>query len=202
MSFELKIGTLNLCLGLKYKKDLVNNILYENKIDVLCLQEVEIESAFDPMILSIPGYSLELEINSIKSRTAIYIKHGVKYQRKQELEGKNAHLVIVELSNGKKVINIYRSFNPVGLSAGESFKVQLELIKKAWSKNSFVMGDFNLDYNKLFDINYAHAARFEDMEMILLSSVSLLQIVNFTTWSRIVGNLVKSSTRVRSIRKP
>ena len=108
MSVELKIGTLNLCLGLKHKKDLVKNILYENKIDILCLQEVEIESGFDLVNLGIPGFCLEVEKNSIKSRTAICIQNGVKYQRKQDLEGEDARVVIVELNNGKKIINIYR----------------------------------------------------------------------------------------------
>ena len=51
----LKIATLNLCLGLKFKKDLVKNILLENEIDVLSLQETEIESDFDCELLSIPG---------------------------------------------------------------------------------------------------------------------------------------------------
>ena len=43
----LKIATLNLCLGLKFKKDLVKNILYGNEIDVLLIQETEIEKDFD-----------------------------------------------------------------------------------------------------------------------------------------------------------
>ena len=78
MSYELKIGTLNLYLGLKYKKDLVKNILYENRIDVLCLQEVEIESAFDPVNLGIPGYSLELEKNSVLSHMhALHRPHKI-----------------------------------------------------------------------------------------------------------------------------
>ena len=42
----LKVATLNLCLGLKYKKDLVKDVLIENKIDILMMQETEIESEF------------------------------------------------------------------------------------------------------------------------------------------------------------
>ena len=44
---NLKIGTLNLCLGLKNKKDLVKAILIENNIDILCMQEIEVEHDFD-----------------------------------------------------------------------------------------------------------------------------------------------------------
>jgi hypothetical protein len=37
----LKISTLNLCLGLPNKKDLVKTMLIKEKIDVLCVQETE-----------------------------------------------------------------------------------------------------------------------------------------------------------------
>ena len=119
----LKIATLNLCLGLKFKKDLVKNILYGNEIDVLLIQETEIEKDFDCVLLNIPGYKLELEVNDTKSRVGTYIKNSIKYERCTELEGVNKHLVIVDVLNGKKpkkrIINIYRSFNPQGTSQRE-----------------------------------------------------------------------------------
>ena len=55
----LKIATLNLCLGLRFKKDLVKEILLSNEIDILSLQETELEKDFDQTLLNIPGYSLE-----------------------------------------------------------------------------------------------------------------------------------------------
>ena len=68
----IKIATLNLCLGLKSKKLEVDNILTENSIDILCLQEVEIESTYGQGLLKIKNYQFELETNSAKSRTGIY----------------------------------------------------------------------------------------------------------------------------------
>ena len=67
MENNLKIGTLNLCLGLKYKKDLVKSILTMNSIDILCLQEIEINHDFDCNLLNIPGYTLETEQNTNNS---------------------------------------------------------------------------------------------------------------------------------------
>ena len=52
----LVIANLNLCLGLKGKKDLVKDILIANKIDILAMQEIEIEPGFDEKTLNIPGY--------------------------------------------------------------------------------------------------------------------------------------------------
>ena len=43
IKYILKIATLNLCLGLKFKKDFVKNILLENEIDILLVQETELE---------------------------------------------------------------------------------------------------------------------------------------------------------------
>ena len=70
------ISTLNLCLGLKHKMLEIEQLLIENKIDVLCLQEMEVEIFFDSNLLAINGYRLELENNSEKARTGFYIRNS------------------------------------------------------------------------------------------------------------------------------
>ena len=40
-----RISTLNVCLGLKNKKCLAKNILEEQKIDVLCMQEINLDGS-------------------------------------------------------------------------------------------------------------------------------------------------------------
>ena len=67
---EIKIATLNLCLCLKNKRIDVENLLIDNNIKVLCLQEVEVESGFDPETLKLKNFQFELETNSLKSSTA------------------------------------------------------------------------------------------------------------------------------------
>ena len=47
---DKKIETLNLCLGLKSKKLMVEQLLESNYIKVICMQKVEIESGFDHSI--------------------------------------------------------------------------------------------------------------------------------------------------------
>ena len=66
---DINIAILNLCLGLKNKKQIVDQMMKENKIDIFCLQEVEIESDFKTDLLNISGYALELECSAIKART-------------------------------------------------------------------------------------------------------------------------------------
>ena len=62
----LQLATLNLCLGLKFKKDLVKNLLVTNDIDILLMQEMEIEKDFYCDLMNIPGYILETEQNDHK----------------------------------------------------------------------------------------------------------------------------------------
>ena len=75
---------------------------------------------------------IENESNTHKSRVGIYIKNGIEYKRQYELEGVNAHLVIIDITDKKstfRLINIYRSFNPQGeQTAAGLFINQLDLI--------------------------------------------------------------------------
>ena len=68
---DIKIATLNLCLGLKFKKLMVEQILNEHNQDIFCMQEVEVENGYDVNLLNLRGFDLEIENNSIKSRTGI-----------------------------------------------------------------------------------------------------------------------------------
>ena len=62
LKMDLKIATLNLCLGLKSKKVDVENLLLHNNIGILCLQEVEVESIFNPDLLNLMNFKFELEL--------------------------------------------------------------------------------------------------------------------------------------------
>ena len=110
----IKIAALNLCQELKSKKLEVENILTENNIDILCLQEVEIDTTFDQILLKIKNYQFELETNSEKSRTGIYLSNALEYRRMKNLEGTDSNLIIVDIvssSTVKRIINVYRTFN-------------------------------------------------------------------------------------------
>ena len=87
MEMDLKLATLNLCLGLKCKKIEVENLTISKNIDILCLQEVEVESGFNPDPLSIKNYNFEMELNSAKARVGIYVNRNVEYTRMSHLEG-------------------------------------------------------------------------------------------------------------------
>ena len=62
---SLKLATLNLCLGLKNKREEVKKLIEENDIDVLCLKETEISKDYNHQMLSVRGFNLEIENNMI-----------------------------------------------------------------------------------------------------------------------------------------
>ena len=99
----MKIGTLNLCLGLKSKKEDVKELILGNQIDILCLQEVEVETGYDSALLEFRGYNFEVEKNTLKSRSAIYIRNGISYNRRIDLEGTNSHIVIIDVLAETKI---------------------------------------------------------------------------------------------------
>ena len=94
---ELKIATLNLCLGLRTKKEEVKKLILENQVDICCLQETDIEQSFPLNILSFSGYNYEGESNTKKARAGTYIRDNLSYFRRSDLEGVDSHLVIVDL---------------------------------------------------------------------------------------------------------
>ena len=192
---EIKIATLNLCLGLQNKKPLIKQILIQEKIDILCLQETELNKNFDHNLLSFPGFCYESETNDIISRVGIYIKNDINFVRKTELEGVNQHLIVIDIVGSTKLrlINVYRCFNPGnGINAKDFFIQQLNLIRSAFTENTIIVGDFNLDWGKKSNQTYAFKRYFEEID-VLLNDLNLVQLVNFPTWSRMVNNNLRES---------
>ena len=129
----LRIGTWNLCLGLPSKKDLVIETLKQNDIDICCLQETEIVENFPIEILSCKDYCFEAEKNTSKKRVGVYLNKKLKYNRRDDLEENNRHLIIIDLELGSKVriITLYRSFRPPEcISTSKFFQRQLIIAKR------------------------------------------------------------------------
>ena len=61
-----------------------------------------------------------------------------------------------------------------------------------WETRRFLLGDFNLDYEKIYNNNYCHKTLFKDFEEELLR-FNFIQVVNFVTWSRMIGTERKTS---------
>ena len=79
------------------------------------------------------------------------------------------------------------------MSQYDAFSKQLDVISNSINSNAVVLGDFNLNHNKRFDINYSHKNYFRLMNE-KFETLNLIQIVTFDTWSRFINNTLHSST--------
>ena len=191
---EILIGSWNLCLGLPNKKDIVTQYLHDNNISICCLQETEVPQNYPENNLNCNGFLLELEQCENKMRSGIYISKGINYTRRYDLEKKGHHIVIIDVCVETKIriINVYRSFRPYGMSPAKLFENQLKIIKKSLTCNSVVMGDFNLDARMEGIGSYNLKALLLNLTEFALEN-KLCQIINFSTWSRIINGTKKES---------
>jgi hypothetical protein len=119
----------------------------------------------------------------------------VEYMRRVDLEGVDSHLIVVDIraKSNIRIINFYRCFNPQeGISAKNKFIMQLQLIKRAMTSKTFIIGDFNIDYRRRYDVEYRLRDLFGSFDEIL-GGINLVQMIDFTTWSRMVLNVYRES---------
>ena len=195
MCVPTKIASLNLCLGLRNKKEEVKRLIIDNDINVLCLQETEVPFDFPINLLTFKGFNYESESNLIKSRCGMYVSDKISYVRRNDLEKNNMHLMIIDIndSNKTRLINVYRPFNPpTNQNQLQFFQAQLELMKSNTTPSTFILGDFNLDQKKIYDHSYSHKNYFASLDEAF-SPLNLIQLVRFPTWSRTINGVVKES---------
>ena len=108
---------------------------------------MNVQIDFPENILNCNGYNIELEQNTEKKRAGIYIHKDIKYVRRMDLEKPNCHVVIIDIRQdvSLRIINVYRSFRPHGMSPLKLFETQLNIMQNAITSNCFILGDFNLD---------------------------------------------------------
>ena len=156
----IKIATLNLCLGLKNKKETVKKLIIDHEIEILCLQETEIPVDYPIDLLTFRGYSFENENNQFKSRCGIYVSDKLSYLRRYDLEIINMHVMIIDIDDNQKtrIMNVYRPFNPQNAQTQRDFfDTQLAIIKNNFTENTIILGDFNLDQLKVIKTILRHS---------------------------------------------
>jgi hypothetical protein len=162
-------------------------------IDVLNLQETDLTNDINPKILTISGYKLELGKHSNKIRTSTYVKTGIKYKRRTDLEMEDGNIVVIDLilESMVRVANIYRPFRPANSPERQYFNHQLTTLENLIVENTIILGDFNLDINKLNDETYYEIHSLRDL-VKFKNDNSLRQEIEENTWSRNILGVVKS----------
>ena len=195
---NIKICTFNVCLGLRCKINLIKDFLNENKIDILCLQETEIDAEENLSIYEIPGYVTEYEktLENQKIRTLMYVKANLNHRRRHDLEKAESHIILITVNeNNFGLASIYRTYKLTHKATyEEALDEQISVLKTfvETQENAIVMGDINFDYNKRTEQSYHHR-RLYDRWLGLEEECQLVQLVDFTTWSRTCRGQLKQS---------
>ena len=94
-----------------------------------------------------------------------------------------------------QVVGIYRQFKMINNRTQlESFKKQLNEITDFLQSNhdALIMGDFNLDFNKINVQNYVHRRLYDELIEITIA-FDLTQLIKDITWSRVYQGEMRSS---------
>ena len=193
---QLIISTWNVCNGLLNKVDYVKDLLTENNIDILFLQETEVHKNTNTDLLGIPGYTIEFGKSSETIRIVAYVKNGLKYTR--IIEPEDGCVIMLNIAGNyahKQVCGLYRPFKMVrNLTRVDDWRSQIQSITDFIKTEESVMivGDFNLDYDKLQVQNYTARVLY-DHWLETVYAFDLEQLVYEPTWSRVYQGLLKTS---------
>ena len=170
----------------------------KNKIDIICLQEVELSQDDDLSLMEISGFTMEIERSNGKRRSMIYIRNTIQYERHHPKEQENSHIILISIKENNRTIqlaSVYRTFKLSSTKTHkEEFADQLEVLRQFLNneKAGLVLGDLNLDYNKKGNLSYNNHAMFRQLDE-LTNEKNLTQLVNFNTWRRIVNGELRTS---------
>ncbi len=184
---QIKICTWNICLGILHKMYLVKRFIKENDIDILCIQEAEIKAEDNVDLIHIPGFNLEMENTSenFKIRTITYIREGIVYERMNQFEKENAHVICIKLVHENVgLASLYRTYKLTHMTSHKTaFEEQVGILRRFLNTgaNNIIMGDFNLDFKRRNDTNYHLRQLYEEM-IVLEQEHQLMQLIDFTTW--------------------
>ena len=94
----LKIASWNICLGISNKLFYIENLLNQEKIDILFIQEAEIQMQTDLKHYKIENFKLITSgtLNSGKSRLCCYIKDDIIFTE-NEVANKTLELISIKI---------------------------------------------------------------------------------------------------------
>ena len=195
---NINVCTWNLCLGLQYKIDYVKEILFNEDIDILCLQETEVDVDSSLEFLKINGYELETDMSTNTIRSMVYIKNQLIYERLKN-NGKDQNLIILKITQQNLpnlfISAIYRPWKNEGnILQEQAFENQVNEMKRLIPGNGecIILGDFNINYEKRNNRNMVNRSLVQILRN-MVENHSLEQLVSFNTWSRTVNGQLRMS---------
>lgn len=185
------ISSLNTCLGLKNKIELIRASDELVNSSVFFIQEAEITENDDLNNLRVSGFDIHVTNRNPKSRLCAYVKSEVK--AKVSIAD-TTEIILIELPK----LLIFGVYRPYKISNDTTYSSYLDAmidwidIRTNTSKDIVIIGDLNFDYNKRNNDGYSLQTMFQKW-LAFTDRLGLAQTVEENTWSRIINEREKSS---------
>jgi len=182
----IRIGSWNVCLGMFHKINLIKHHINRDNLDILLINEAEINVNHDHRLLSIKGYDLITPNGRQSTRIAAYVKSNLSYTvNNSDNKNDSISITIDEL----KILGIYRGFK-----LGEHLNATEQILSlgNEISDHDVIIGDINLDYNKLGVESYRFSGLY-NMWTNFINTKEFHQVNNKPTWSRQVNETYQES---------
>ena len=189
------IGSWNACNGITCKKDYIRGVLHEENLDILCIQEAQLTDE-NEHLAQLDGFNSELSNCTPKKRSMIFVKKSIHYTRLVAYEDPRIELVVIK-TNEEIICNFYRPFLlPLNVTAIDYMNITMDLLKKLIESNRnekiILVGDFNLDFNKINDNTYRLHTIYDSWHNFY-STFQMIQVQKECSWRRIINASVVES---------
>ena len=177
---SLTISSWNINRGLIKKQTQIEQYLNNHNVDILGLQECDLKfySEKHPFVISgYVTYSNLIKSNNDKTRLLLLVKEGLRVSLRKDLMNSDFCSIWVEIQAKKKVIlgTFYREWNDGSHDKSvahqrENLQLFLDQIQRASSEKSskvVIVGDMNIDLNKVLNENYYLKPLHQDLESCL-----------------------------------
>jgi len=189
----IRVASWNACLGAFNKIDFISHLLNSESLDILFIQEAEIPKGTKRKLLGIKGYNTYYDEEREKARIICYVR--VEIEAETEIS-RTVDAISVKTQD-ITFVGVYRPFkldidvHPTHMSYLNDL---IHFVKKSGEgTTSFVVvGDFNLDFAKIHDRSY-NRVNLYDAWQECTTELSLIQLIEQPTWSRVIGNVQKTS---------
>lgn len=190
---KYSIISLNICLGVFSKLSQLSIWINELSPDFLFIQECEITES-NVCHIKIKNYALITTDIKRKSRLCVFIKQ--KLLQKLTCKISSTTEAILLHDGQTQIVGFYRPFKLTCHSSQQSYMedfISFLRSNLSYDKHTVIIGDFNLDHNKLQDLGYAHR-KIYDLWLSFVDEFGLVQNIQEITWRRLVKNKMKEST--------
>jgi hypothetical protein len=178
--------------GVMMKKDIIEEYLFELKLNVMFVSEAEIDHGFKIELLHVDGYELILPFKPTENRRCricAYIRNECGWKQDNYFENFLEDIIVLKTKRNadESVVGLYRQYKLVHENRLVQFENITAVLGSVCQKYQqvIVCGDMNLDWKHRHNVAYSQSQLFKELEN-WCNSYMMTQLVDCITRRQIV----------------